>query len=130
WSASPDWRSSWSRSWLLSFRALEERAQSIQTRFEHLPVSGHPCGFEVEAARSERARPDAPDLLRAHQSSRLEDPHVLLHARDGHVEGAREIADRGVRARQMLENPSSGGIRERRERRIEPIGIVNHVVQY
>src|SRR5262245_40154186 len=91
---------------------------------------GHPCGFTIQSTWTEHAVPHASDFLRGHQSRRLENLDVLLEARQRHRERPGELADRGIPASKPLEDAPSCGIRERRERRVEPFGKVNHAVQY
>src|SRR5262249_21724083 len=86
--------------------------------------------FVLEPARSDPARPHAPDLLRADQPGVFEHPHVLLHACEGHIELGSEIADGGAAAPEPLEDAPASCIRERSESRVEPQLILNHMVQY
>ena len=61
----------------------------------------------------------------------LQDADVLLHAREGHVELLGQFRDGSVSAHQLLQNTTSGGVRERGEGGIE-MGtfILNHMVHY
>src|SRR5207245_8036891 len=81
-------------------------------------------------ARSQPAVPHPSDLLRRGQTRPLEDPHVLLDAGEGHLEGSGEVADRGVPAPQALENAAASAICQGRECRIERWRRLNHMVQY
>ena len=56
---------------------------------------------------------------------------MLLHAREGHVELLGKGRDRSVCTPELLQNPASGGVRERAERDIEAgRETLNHMVQY
>jgi uncharacterized protein YdhG (YjbR/CyaY superfamily) len=55
---------------------------------------------------------------------------VLLDPGQGHAEGCRQIADRGVSLAQTLEDAAAGWIGDRREGLIEVDRILNHVVHY
>jgi hypothetical protein len=44
---------------------------------------------------------------------------MLLHAGEGHVELFGKVGDRSVCTPELLENPASGGVRDRGERGIE-----------
>ena len=41
-----------------------------------------------------------------------------------------EVRDRSVRTPELLQNAASGGVRERGERGIAGLAILNHMVQY
>src|SRR6185369_479028 len=113
--------SSWWYSFLLLLRAVEELAQAIEAGLEHLMVTGHPFGFEIEPARAQRAAAHPSDLLRVHQPRRLEDPDVFLDPGQSHLEVVREITDRRIPTRQAFQNSPSSGVRERREGHVESV---------
>lgn len=98
-----------------SLRALEELAEVVEARLQHLAVLRDPGDLVLQPARTEPACPHPSDLLRGNQAGGLEDLHVLLHAREGHVELRGEIADRRVPAPEPLEGGASSRIGERRE---------------
>ena len=73
----------------------------------------------------------APDLLRGDEPRLLQDADMLLHAREGHVEFLGKVCDRSVCTPELLQDATSGGVRERGERRIEAgLSILHHLVQY
>ena len=60
------------------------------------------------------------DLLGGDEPRLLERSHVLLHARERHLEPRREVADRGVAAAEALEDAAPSGVGQRREGGVEP----------
>ncbi len=55
---------------------------------------------------------------------------MLLHARQRHMELLGKLRDRSVSASELLQNASSGSVRQRAERCIEPGSqMLNHTVQ-
>src|SRR5262245_51281054 len=91
---------------------------------------GHPFGFSVELARTQRAMPNAPHFLRGHEPSQLEHLHMLLEPRQSHPEVLGQIGDRSVLSSETLENSPSRRVGESGEARIESRYILNHMVQY
>src|SRR5687767_14700769 len=55
---------------------------------------------------------------------------MLLHAGEGHLKARGKLADGGVPPPEVLEYPAPSRIRQRRERGIELLRILNHMVQY
>src|SRR3712207_2665703 len=102
-------------SWCSSSGALEESPEAVETGVYHLLVGPHPRRLRVEAMRAESARAHPADLLRGHETRLLEHPHMLLHAREGHVEGRREVADRRVPPPESVEDATAGRVRDCRE---------------
>src|ERR1700754_4901155 len=116
---------------LLPFQFLDNLVQLVEACVPELAVTLDPCRLFLQSAQAELAGPHAPDLLRGDEPRLLPDAHMLLHAREGHVELLGKVRDRSVCTPEMLQNAASGGVRERGERGIEagPV-ILNHVVQY
>src|SRR5690242_12878889 len=81
---------------LLAFEVFDDPVESVEALAPELVVPGDPGGFFLEPARPELAGADAADLLRDHEAGLLEHADVLLHAGQGHVEAAGQVADRGV----------------------------------
>src|SRR5262245_15347537 len=116
---------------LLPRQFLDNFVQLVETCVPELAVPVEPCRLFLQSARAELAGPHAPDLLRGDEPGLLQDPDVLLHAREGHVELLGKVRDRSVGTSELLQNTASGGIRERGERVIEAgLRILNHTVQY
>jgi len=56
---------------------------------------------------------------------------MLLHAGERHLEFVGELRNRSVCTTELLQNATSGGVRERGERGIEMgLRILNHMVQF
>ena len=53
-----------------------------------------------------------PTLLAFHQPGCLEHLHMLLHAREGHLEFLSQLADGGIGAAEAFEDAPSGGVGE------------------
>src|SRR5512132_3874751 len=116
---------------LLSFQFLDNLVQLVEACVPELAVPLEPCRLFLQSARAELAGPHAPELLRGDEPGVLQDADVLLHAREGHVVLLGKVRDRSVGTSQLLQNATSGGIRERGERGIEAGSqILNHLVQY
>src|SRR6476659_4453912 len=116
---------------LLSFQFLDNLVQPVEACVPEVAVPLEPCRLFLQSARAELAGPHAPELLRGDEPGLLQDPDVLLHAREGHVELLGKVRDRSVGTSQLLQDAASGGIRERGERGIEAGSrILNHQVQY
>src|SRR5687768_6227641 len=114
---------------LLPFQFLNKLVQRVEAFVPELAVPLDPGHLFLQSAPAERAGPYAPDLLRGDEPRLLQDAHVLLHARQGHVELLGKVRDRGVCTSQLLQDAASGRVRERGERVIEAgPGILNHVV--
>src|SRR5687767_1621910 len=116
---------------LLPFQFLENLVQLVEACVPALAVPLDPCRLIFQSAWAEPASTHAPDLLRGDELGLLQDPDVLPHAREGHVERSGQIRDRSVGTSEMLQNAASGRVRERGERGIESATrILNHMVQY
>src|SRR5262245_3392179 len=81
---------------LLSCQLLDDRVQLIEACVPELAVHLHPLPLFLEPAWAEHAGPHASDLLRGDEPGLLQHADVLLHAREGHVERGRQVADRSV----------------------------------
>src|SRR5450432_2560880 len=116
---------------LLCFQLLDNLVQLIEACVPELSVPLDPCHLFLQSAQAELAGPHAPDLLRGDEPGLLQDPDVLLHAREGHVELLGKVRDRSVCPPELLQNAASRGVRERGERGIEAgARRLNHAVQY
>jgi hypothetical protein len=113
---------------LLAFEVFDDPVESVEALAPELVVPGDPGGFFLEPARPELAGADAPDFLRDHEPGLLQHADVLLHAGQGHVEAAGEVADRGVGAAELLEDAPAGDVREGGEGGIEGGLTLNHIV--
>ena len=67
----------------------------------------------------EPARPDAADLLRAHEAAALQHVEVLHHGRQGHVQRRGELAHGGRAARQADDHRAAALVGERVEGPVE-----------
>ena len=70
----------------MSFRALEELPEAIETFFQHQAVARYPALHRVEVLRAEAAVSRPTHLLGADEARLLEDLHVLLQPREGDPE--------------------------------------------
>src|SRR5262245_37209737 len=116
---------------LLPFQFLDNLVQLVEACVAKLVVPLDPCRLFLQSAQAELAGPYAPDLLRDDEPRLLQDADMLLHAGEGHVERLGKVGDRRVCTPELLQDATSGGVRERGERGIE-VGsaILNHLVQY
>src|SRR5580693_4822225 len=116
---------------LLPSQFLDNLVQLVEACVPELAVPLDPCCLFLQSAQAELAGPHAPDLLRGDEPRLLQDTDMLPHTREGHVERLGEVRDRSVRTPELLQNASSGGVRECGERGVEAgPSILNHVVQY
>src|SRR5271154_2949888 len=100
---------------LLPFQFLNNLVQLAETRLPELAVPLDPCRLFLQSAQTEPAGPHAPDFLRGDEPRPLQDADMLLHAGEGHVELRGQVRDRSVFTPELLQNATSGGIRERGE---------------
>src|SRR5688500_11205304 len=70
------------------------------------------------------------DFLSSHEPRRFEHAHVLFDASERDPESLGQLADRGIRAAEPLENSASCGVGQGGECIVEFFWILNHVVQY
>src|ERR671911_3149242 len=70
---------------LLPFQFFDNLVQLLEARVPELAVPLDPCRLFLQSAQAELAGPHAPDLLRGDEPRLLQDPDVLLHAREGQV---------------------------------------------
>ncbi len=116
---------------LLPFQLRDNLVQRVEACVPELAVPLDPCRLFLQPAQAEPAGPHAPDLLRGDEPRLFQDAHMLLHAREGHVELLGKLRDRSVGTPELLQNAASGGVRERSERGIDAgPRILNHMVQY
>src|SRR6187402_2612602 len=93
---------------LLPFEFLDNLVQLVEACVPELAVPLDPCRLFLQSAQAELAGPHAPDLLRSDEPRLLQDPDVLLHAREGHVERLGKVRDRSVCTPEPLQNAASG----------------------
>src|SRR5688572_7238676 len=116
---------------LLPFQFLNNLVQRVEACVPELAVALDPGRLFLQSAQAKLAGPHAPDLLRGDEPRLLQDADMLLHAREGHVELLGKVRDRSVCTPELLQNATSGGVRESGERGIEAgVGILNQIVQY
>src|SRR5262245_22191127 len=116
---------------LLPFQFLDNLVQLVEACVPELAIPLDPGRLFLQSARADLAGPHAPDLLRGDQPGLLQDADVLLHAREGHAESLGEVRDRSFGTSELLQNATSGAVRERGERVVEAgLHILNHMVQY
>src|ERR1700733_568783 len=78
---------------LLPFQFLNNHVQLVEACVQEPAVPLDPCCLFLQAAQAEFAGPHAPDLLRGHEPRLLQNSHMLLHAREGHVELLGKVRD-------------------------------------
>src|SRR3954468_4522580 len=116
---------------LLPLQFLDNLVQLVKARGPELAVALDPCRLFGQCASAELAGPHASDLFRGDEPRLLQHAHMLLHAREAHVERLGEIRDRGVCTAELLQNTAPGGVRERSEGGVEAgPRILNHMVQH
>src|SRR4051812_17383520 len=114
----------------LPFQFLDNVVQLVEACFPEPAVSFDPFRLFLQSAPAKLAGPYASDLLRDDEPRALQDADVLFHTRQGHVELLGKVRDRRVCTPQPLQNAASGGVGERRKRRVEArLGMLNHLVQ-
>src|SRR6185436_2457996 len=94
---------------LLPFQFLDNLVQLVEACVPELAVPLDPGRLFLQSARADLAGPHAPDLLRGHEPSVLQDADVLLHARQRHVELLGKVRDRSVGTSELLQDAASGG---------------------
>ena len=102
----------------------------VEAIFLHRPVIRDPGFLVLELMGAEAAIPNASDFFGDDKARILEDFHVLLDARKGHVEALRQIADRRIRPAKPLQNSPASRIRKGAKGVVEMSLILNHMVQY
>src|SRR6186713_548583 len=78
---------------LLPFQFLDNLVQLVEACVPELAVPLDPRRLFLQSAHAELAGPHAPDLRRGDEPRPLQDAHMLLHAREGHVEFVGEVRD-------------------------------------
>src|SRR4026209_1457362 len=78
---------------LLPFQFLDNIVQLVEACVPELAVPLDPRRLFLQSAQAELASPHAPDLLRSDKPRLLQDPDVLLHAREDHVELLGKVRD-------------------------------------
>src|SRR6185295_17066976 len=112
---------------LLPFEFFDNFVQLVEACVPELAVPLDPCRLFFQSVQAELAGPHAPDLLRGDKPRLLQDGDMFLHAREGHVELPGKVRDRSVCTPELLQDATSGGVRERGERGIEAgPSILNH----
>src|SRR5215510_12346832 len=110
---------------------LDHAVQRFEAGVPDLAVTRDPLHFLVEPAGADLAVAYAADLFGRDEPGLFEHADVFLHACEGHVELVGKLGDRGVAARELLENAAPGSVRERGEGGVEVgLYILNHMVQY
>src|SRR6185436_15616045 len=71
---------------LLGFELFDDLVQLVETGGPELSVGLEPGGLRFQPMRAERAGAHPSDLLGGHQPRLLQDPDVLLHPGEGHLE--------------------------------------------
>src|SRR5262245_5870252 len=104
---------------LLLLEFLNDVVQFVEAFGPHPAMPFEPRRLLHEAPLAESTRAHAPDLLRRHEPSLLQDADVLLHARQRHLEALGEVRDRRIRASELLEDAAARGIGDRAERGVE-----------
>src|SRR5689334_17310456 len=116
---------------LLAFQVLDNRVQRVEACAPELAVPLDPGSLIFQRADGKPAGSDAAGLFRSDERCPLQHAHMLLHAREGHMELSGEVGDRSLGAAELLEHAAPGGIRQRGEGSVEAgFVILNHVVQY
>src|SRR6185312_1124620 len=71
---------------LLAFEFFNDLVQRLVAFDPQLAIALEPRGLVLEQPRTEPTGPHASHFLSRHETRLLEDAHVLLHARERHVE--------------------------------------------
>src|SRR5215471_1913607 len=104
---------------LLPLQFLDNLVQLVEACVPALAIRLDPGRLFLQSARADRAGPHAPDLLGGDEPGLLQDADVLLHACEGHLELLGKVRNRSVFTSELLQNATSGGVRERGERGVE-----------
>src|SRR5438552_14536018 len=86
----------------VSFRAFDDLREAVE------PLQ--PRADALESVGREHAPADPADLLGRDELSLLEQPDVLLHARQRHAEGLGELADRRAAGAEPFEGGAAGRV--------------------
>src|SRR6059058_4701137 len=106
----------------VSFRAFDDLREAVE------PLQ--PRADALESVGREHAPADTADLLGRDELSLLEQPDVLLHARQRHAEGLGELADRRAAGAEPFEHGAAVRIGEGCEGAVDGRRILNHWVHY
>ena len=98
---------------------VEVRFEGVEPLFPESAVIGNPHGGLLDGSRHEAAMAHTPFLFAAQQAGFLENAQVPGDGRERHVEGAGQLRDAHPPVRQALQDRPAGGIRKRREDRVE-----------
>src|SRR5919198_3062636 len=110
---------------------LDHAVQRFEAGVPDLAVSRDPLHLLFKPAGADLAVAYTADFFGRDEPGLFEHADVFLHAGEGHVELVGEVGDRGVAARELLENAAPGSVRERGEGGVEAgLQMLNHVVQY
>src|SRR3984893_1072618 len=114
-----------------SFQVLDDLGQPVDAGARELAVPLDPGGLFSQRAHAKPAGSDAPGLFSSDERCPLQHAHLLLAAREGHMELSGEVRDRSVGAAELLQHAAPCRVRQRGERSVEAgFVILNHVVQY
>ena len=103
--------------------------EAVEAPFPAAPVCLDPLRRVVEGRWAELALPRAPDLRRCDETDVLEDPDVLFDAVESQPERRGQLAERGRRACEPVEDPATRRVRQREERPVQCRVIVHRSVQ-
>src|SRR6266542_4848437 len=109
-----------------SLDLVQVLVESVVTLLPEAPISLGPLGDLPERPSIEPGGPPLPLSASSYQPRSLEYLQVLRDRREAHIEWLRQLGDRGLSRRQPRENRPSRGIREGRERAVQPIGRHSH----
>jgi uncharacterized glyoxalase superfamily protein PhnB len=101
----------------------------IHTAADHRLVITHPRDLVLEQIGTGVTETHSALFLGGHHAGILQEPHVLLDAREGHIELLGELGDGGRLGAQLLQNAPPRAVGKSREACVE-INILNHMVQY
>src|SRR4051794_6823286 len=104
---------------LLLFQFVDDPVQLIEACCPELLELLDPCGRLFQSSRANPAGPYTPDLLRDDEPRLLQDPDMLFHAREGHVEPLGQVCDRRLRTPELLQDATPRNVGQRGKRGVQ-----------
>ncbi len=115
---------------LLVLCVFEVSVERLEALFPESAIALDPSGGSLHRGGIETAAVHAAVHRAGEQARAFENAEVLGNRRERHREGLREPTNGSLSEREAREDRPPRRVRERREGRIQSLGILNHLVKY